>query len=182
MKREIRPRFEVETEERMDELMARVTRLLRAPDCPLCGVVASGRIELYVPPARQRLWSPELQLDVRRSERGTVLEGTYAPHPHVWVGYVAVTAVALVAMVAAFTFAIAQWMMRTPTVALYAIPPLALVCAGTYALAFVGQRLATDEMDELRAFVDDVVFSSVPLPSGIRSRVPDESESARRAG
>jgi hypothetical protein len=183
MSREIRPRFEIETDEDPRAVLDRVSKRLRSGSCPLCGVVAEGRAELYVPPARQRLWSPELRVEVRDGERGSVLEGRYAPHPHVWMAYAAILAVTAIAATAALTFALAEWMMREPMVALYALLPLALVGGGTYTLAFVGQRLATSEMDELRAFLDDVVRSSVPLPSGVRSRVPEAGSGvARRVG
>jgi len=174
MPRAIRPQFEVETDEHMDALMARISSRLRSPDCPLCGVVAEGRVELYVPPARQRLWSPELQIDARATEHGTLLEGRYAPHPHVWMAYAVVLALSAVSGVATLTFALAEWTMRSRMTALYALPPVALIFAVTYCLAFVGQGLATDEMDELRAFLDDAVSSRVPRPSGVRNRVPPD--------
>ncbi|HEX7668665.1 MAG TPA: hypothetical protein VF395_03735 [Polyangiaceae bacterium] len=96
--------------------------------------------------------------------------------------YAAILALVLVAAVAALTFALAEWMIHEPLVALNALPPLALMGGVTYSLAFVGQGLATDEMDELRAFLDDVVLSSVPRPSGVRCRVPAADTEARRAG
>jgi hypothetical protein len=187
--RELRPRFELETEEATTDLLARASRRLRAPGCPLCGIAGEGRIELYVPPARQRLWSPELRVDVWPEQGGTRLVGTYGPHPHVWMAYAALLALVLVASVAALTFALAEWTMQRPMHSLLALPPLGLVAAVLYSLAFVGQRLAAPEMDELRAFLEDVVHSSVPLPSGVRSRIPAppgeperEADGARRAG
>jgi hypothetical protein len=180
MPREIRPRFEIETEESVAALMERMSRRLRSPDCPLCGVVADGRIEVYVSPARQRLWSAELQVEVRGTERGASLQGRYAPHPHVWMAYAAILALVAIAATAAVTFALAEWSLHQPMLAFYTLPPLALIGGVTYALAFVGQGLATDEMDELRAFLDDVVFSSVAVPSGVRLRVPDGGQDRRR--
>lgn len=183
MKREIRPRFELRTDESADELMRRMSQSLRCLECPLCGIAAEGRVELYVPPARQRLWSPELQLDVRTTEEGTLLEGKYGPHPHVWAAYAAILGLSAVATTAALTFALAEWIMRQPMTALYALLPLGLVFAGTYAVSFIGQDLAAKEMDELRAFVEDVVYSSVPLPSGVRIRISSPpAQPTRRVG
>lgn len=177
--RELRPGFELETEERLADFMARISQRLRSPGSPLCGVAAGDRVELYVPPARQRLWSPELRLTLTETQRGLSIEGAYALHPHVWVGYVAVHALTVVAIVAAFTLAYAEWTMKQPAVALFAVPPLALLGGSTWAFAFAAQRLGTSEMDELRAFVDDIVFSSAPLPSGVRHRIPAGTDAVR---
>jgi len=170
MASEIRPRFELETDEDMDALLERVSRRLRSKDCPLCGIASDGRIELYVPPVRQRLWSPELRVDVRRTAHGALLRGTYGPHPHVWMAYAALLVLSAVSAIAAVTFALAQWSMHQPVSAVYALPPIMLVFALTYRLAFVGQGLATGEMDELRAFLDEAVFASAPIASGVRHR------------
>jgi hypothetical protein len=171
--RDLRPEFELETEERMQDIMARVSRLLRAPDCPLCGIAAGERIELYVPAARQRLWSLELRLEVTATERGTSFRGTYARHPHVWVACVAILALSIVALIGVFTLALAEWTMGHGAVALFAVPPLGVACGVTYRLAFASQRLAAAEMDELRAFIEDAILSTVPRPSGVRHRVPE---------
>lgn len=178
MTREIRPRFEVETDERMDTLLARISARLRSPQCTLCGIVAVDRIELYVPAARQRFWSPELQIDVHTTEHGTLLEGRYAPHPHVWMAYAVLLALSVVSAVAILTFAFAEWSMDRPMTALYALPSVSLVFGVTYCLAFVGQGLATSEMDELRAFLDDAISSGAPRHSGVRHRVPTKPEAS----
>jgi hypothetical protein len=174
--RDVRPEFELETEERLQDVMARVSRSLRAPDCPLCGIAAGERIELYVPAARQRLSSPELRLQVIATERGTWIRGTYAVHPHVWAACVVVLALSVVALIGVFTLALAEWTMGHDAVALFAAPPLGVACGVGYRLAFANRRLAIAEMDELRAFIEDVILSSVPRPSGVRHRVPDCSD------
>jgi hypothetical protein len=181
MRREIRPRFEITSEEDLASFMGRMSLRLRASAGFVCGVAAAGRVELYVPPSRQRLWSPELVVEVRATDEGTVLEGRYGPHPHVWVGYAALFAVVAVGITASLVFAFAEWTMKVSPVALYALGPLALVGAILYVFAFVGQGLAADQMDELRAFLDEVVYASAPVASGVRNRVP-VPEAVERAG
>jgi hypothetical protein len=105
-----------------------------------------------------------------------------APHPHVWFTYVALMAVAVVGLTVAVTFALAEWSMNQRPVALWALPPLLVMAAAGYALAFVGQGFAADEMDELRAFLDEAVESGAALPSHIRNLRPAETEGSAQAG
>jgi hypothetical protein len=183
MGREVRPRFEVRREEPASLILDRLSLRLRVRDCPLCGGVAEDRVTLYVPPARQQLWSPELRVDVIRDGDATVLQGMYAPHPHVWITYVALLAFTVVGLTAALTFALAEWSMNQRPVALYALPPLFAVGTAAYALAFVGQGFAGDQMDELRAFLDEALEAAAPLPSHIRNLAPEGGQaSSSQAG
>ncbi|HEX2872206.1 MAG TPA: hypothetical protein VHP33_13135 [Polyangiaceae bacterium] len=178
MPREVRPRFEIRREEPAGPLLERVSLRLRARECPLCGFVADDRIALYVRPSRQRLWSPELRVDVTQQGEVTVLQGMYAPHPHVWITYVAVLAIVVVGLVSAVTFALVEASMNQRPVALYALLPLLAIGGAAYALAFVGQGFAADEMDELRAFLDDALDAGGALSSHIRNLRPSGAESS----
>jgi hypothetical protein len=182
MARELRPRFEVCSHEAADALLERVALRLRSADCAISGYVAEQRIVIYVPPARQRLWSAELRVDVVCRDGGTVLAGMYAPHPHVWVTYTIVLAAVVMGVTAVLVFAFAQWSMNQPPVALYGLVPLVFIGAATYGLAFVGQGFASEEMDEMRAFLDDAVVESAPLRSHIRNLRPGEHPGASSRG
>jgi hypothetical protein len=180
MLRELRPRFDLQRDEPASVLLDRISFRLRSGDCSLCGFVAEDRVALYVPPARQRLWSAELRADVIRQGNTTLLECRYAPHPHVWITYVITLAVIIIGITAALVFALAELSMHQPPVALFAFIPLLLLGVALYAAAFVGQGFAVDEMDELRAFLNEALQSGTALPSHIRNLRPQEvGESVR---
>ena len=182
----LRPRFELAIPETAEHLLERMGRRLRAPECSLCGLVTPNRIELHVPPSQKHLWSPELRLDVQQVADECRLVGTYAPHPHVWTLFVGVYAVLAFFAFLALIFALAQWTIHGEMSALYALPVLLLLTTGTRSLAFVGQGLGKAQIDELRAFVDEVIREgeqpqSVPRRSGIRAAglvLEHESDSA----
>lgn len=183
MPREVRPRFEVQRDEAVDVLLARIDLRLRSGACPLSGYVAEDRAVIYVPPARQRLWSAELRIHAVRRSDVTVLEGVYAPHPHVWITYVIALAAVVVGITGVVVFALVQWSMNQPPWALYALLPLLLLGAAAYSTAFVGQGFATDEMDELRAFLDAALEAEAGATSRVRNARPleDEGSNALRA-
>jgi hypothetical protein len=174
MRAPLRPAIEIEVRESSERLLDRTARRLRAPDCPLCGVVAPDRIELHVPPSRQHLWSPELRIDVRGQGDTCRLYGVYGPHPHVWMLFAGVYGALAFGAFVALVFAIAQWTLGQPPSALYALTVLSLLAFLARSLAYVGQGFAGDQMDELAAFLEDLIArgeaaESVPRRSGIRS-------------
>jgi hypothetical protein len=181
MPREARPRFELSTDETADVLLGRIGSRLRTRDCPLGGYAAENRVLVYVPSARQRLWSAELRVDVVRKGPTTVLEGRYAPHPHVWITYVILLAAVAVGLLVAVVLALVQWSMNERPSALYALAPLLLLGAGTYATAFIGQKFATDEMDELRGFLEDSLEPDSASPSHVRNTRPTSTSARPRS-
>ena len=140
-----------------------------------------------MPPSQKHLWSPELRIDVQQVADECRLVGTYAPHPHVWTLFVGVYAVLAFSAFLALIFVLAQWTIHGEMSALYALPVLLLLATGARSLAFVGQGLGKAQIDELRAFVDEVIRegeqpTSVPRQSGIRAAGPvleHESEPSR---
>jgi len=170
----LRPRFELAIPEVAEQLLDRIRRRLQSPGCSLCGLVTPTRIELHVPPSRKHLWSPELRIDVQDEGNSCRLVATYGPHPHVWTLFVGVYAVLAFLAFLAFIFALAQWTLQGQLSAIYTLPVLLLLAAGARSLAFVGQGLGKDQIDELRAFVDELIAEgeqpeSVPRRSGIRA-------------
>lgn len=181
MRRRLRPRFEIHRDETADVLLERVRVRLRSNDCAVSGYITADRVVVHVPAARQRFWSAELRVDAVQRGESTTLQGVYAPHPHVWVTYVIVLAAMAVGITAALVFALAEWSMHERPVALYALLPLLAIGAATYASAFVGQGFASDEMDELRIFLEEALEPAAPLHSHIRNLRPgDEAVSGSK--
>jgi hypothetical protein len=167
----LRPQFELTTHRASAEVLEHVSRHLGVRGCPLCGLVTPERIELHVPPARQHLWSPELRVEVQPTTEGSRLVGTYGPHPHVWTLYVGIYAGIVFAAFVASVFAFAQWTMGDDAFALYALPVLGMLAVLAHTVAYVGQGLGAEQMDELRAFLERVLDEEVPVSAPLRSGI-----------
>jgi hypothetical protein len=176
---ELRPKFELALELGAERLLERLDRRLRTPGCSLCGVVTPTRIELQVPLSRKRLWSPELRVEVERAGGGCHLTGTYGPHLHVWTLFVGIYAGLSFFAFLALIFALAQWTLAESPRALFVLPLLVLLALAARSLAFVGQGLAQQQIDELRAFLDQTIADAadqVPRRSGVRALKPTHAE------
>ena len=163
----IRPGFESDIELSPDDVQEAVRGRLRAPACPVSGLVAAGRLELHVHGAQQHLWSPQLIVDVTSLEEGeegvrprSRLRARFGPHPSVWTMYVAgYAACTFVAFVGA-SFAFAQYVMGQPPWALLSIVLAAFLSLGLYLLALLGQGFGDLQMQELRSFLESTLHEA----------------------
>ncbi len=121
---------------------------------------------IAVPAERQHVWSPWLFLDVhpaRGDGERTEIVGRFTPHPSVWTGfafgYLVLALVAIAGMVGAF----AQWSLGKPPELLGLIGLSAVLAVGLFATARAGQRLAHDQMGELRAAILHAVQAEVTV-------------------
>lgn len=136
--------------------MTRVRRALHQSR-EIVGLAIDGRLELTVSREATHLWSPQLFVEVSRTEGGSRLSARFAPHPHVWTMYVGACAIACMATFGALMLAVAQWMMHERLWGLWVAPLTALVAALTFGAAFVGQGLSAAQMFLLRDFLRDAL-------------------------
>jgi hypothetical protein len=173
MKR-VRPRFRIKAEATPDEIIKIIGDALRKPDCPISGVAAPGRVELHVHGKDQHLWSPQLIVELRTIKRGTALLGRFGPHPSVWTMYVAGYAACAFAMLVGVSFAYAEWVMEETPYSLLSVPASLVMALALYSLAFVGQGAGRKQMEQLKAYLIDLIDGSsgggASLPAAQRAR------------
>ncbi|MBX3247420.1 MAG: hypothetical protein KF901_09580 [Myxococcales bacterium] len=160
-----RPQFELRSPLGRDVALERLRQALRASATLRGMVLPHGRVEVTVVPAAQRVWSPQLAVDVDDAPSGSVLRARFGPHPHVWTLYMALYGVCTMLAIACLVLGASQVTMGASPWGLY-LTPIAAVLAGlVYGAAYVGQGLGADQMYELRRFVEDcVTVSGGPPP------------------
>lgn len=150
-----RPRFELRSPLSAAALLARIRGAIRAEPKLRGLVLPHGRVEMTVAPAEQRVWSPQLIVDVDDQLEGSVLRARFGPHPHVWTLYIALYGGCIMLAIACLVFGAAQLSMGASPWALYLTPIAAFLAALVYGAAYVGQGLGADQMYELRRFLED---------------------------
>jgi hypothetical protein len=155
---EVRPRFEIELAGEADDLMDRLRTHL--PRCPNCTGMSVGRhAELFVPEADRRLWSPWLSVTAEDDREGVVLRGRFAPHPSIWTLYLFAAFALGFSLLVGATWGYAQWATESTPWALISVPLVAILGGALYLVSLVGQRLGADQMIQLRAALDELVYS-----------------------
>ena len=150
-----RPRFTLELPLSPEEIAERVRAGLSG-DGKVTGSVFRRTLLLTMRKEHTHFWSPHLdvQLDAR-PDGGTRLSALFSPHPQVWTAFVAVQLVfGLLSVAAAVYLTVALTLGRDATLAGAALTGFLIGGGLAYGAAYIGQGVGSEQMYELRAFLD----------------------------
>lgn len=153
----MRPTFDIVVGDDGQSVLARLREQLDEPGAEFFGQVRSNHAFVRLPEDKSSLLSPHLNLELLDSPGGTVLHGRFSPHPNVWTGFMAVFFTIGMLGLTGFIYGLSQVMLDGPGWAMWALPLSLALIAFIYGAAFIGQGLSTDEMFELRTFVESIV-------------------------
>lgn len=153
-----RPRFTLKVPLSPEEITARVRKQLQA-DPRVTGAVARQTLLLTVREEDTHFWSPHLDVQLESDEAGgTHLSAMFAPHPHIWSTFVAIQALFVLLSVGAAVWLTCVLMLgESPVVALVLLGLMLFGGGFAYGAAYVGQGIGSEQMYELRAFLDAAI-------------------------
>lgn len=160
-----RPRFDLEVDLPPDEVIARIQRALAHRRAPCEGDVRQRHAWIHMRRQDRHFWSPTLDLTVEPTELGSRLHGRFAPHPSIWTFFVFVYAALGSASVVALSWGIAQLSLGALPWGLAISAALLALIGFVYGAAFIGQGLGSDQIAQMRIFLDRAV---------VRGHEPDE--------
>ncbi|TVR80671.1 MAG: hypothetical protein EA409_07560 [Saprospirales bacterium] len=81
-----RPRFTLESSHSPDTLISVINEALSREDCKIKGLAISGHATFKLPVEQQKLWSPQLSLEIlpAPSGHGSLIKGVYGPAAGIW--------------------------------------------------------------------------------------------------
>ncbi len=151
----VRPRFKVESELSVKELIDKIRLALEDENAPCTARVHDGYATLYIPSEEQHYWSPQLTLSVdTKEEGGSLLRGLYGPRPSVWTMFVFFYALIGFAIMVVAIIGFSAWSLGNPIGILYFIPILIAIFLSLYFTAYFGQKIGHDQMLVLHTFVE----------------------------
>ena len=140
-----RPRFGIDLADDATQAVQRLEKVL-GEDERVQVRLAAGHFQISLARPHRRFWSPCLHIEVIASESGSHLKGMWGPHPDVWTVYsFAAIGLAFLVVVAAMWGLFQSTLNQQPT-ALFAVPFCLGIAATLYFSAFIGQRLARDQI------------------------------------
>ena len=153
----IRPTFSIPLTPPPKDAMNIMRQRLEGSDWVECTKSKGSCADFFIEESRQRVWSPHLTVQVDDLPEGTQLRGRFAPKPEVWTLFVflyfAVSFLAIMGLMLGFV----QWQSQMEPWGFWGVilgvPGLALL----YTISALGQRLSSDQMEELRHRVDTLV-------------------------
>ena len=152
----LRPTFDIPLEDdEPAEIWAKVKDLVEEKG--LRGQFRDRFAMISIDESQRHFWSPWLHLDFRKHEEKFSLHGRFSPHPSIWTalvfGYLALAVFAFFGAV----LGLSQWLSGETPWGCIVIPVVCLLGLLVWFISQVGQRLAHDEMVELKRCVESAV-------------------------
>jgi hypothetical protein len=153
----MRPTFSIPLEPDADSAMATLRERLKGTEYEECSRSKGRCADFFVKEEKRRVWSPCLSVQVEPAREGSLLRGRFGPHPELWTlfifSYGALGFLAVMGLMLGFV----QWQSGMDPWGLWGaavgFPGMALL----FALSATGQRLSSQQMEELRWRVDSLV-------------------------
>ena len=154
-----RPRFAFEVAGPPDAVTERVRARLAQGDGKVTGSVFRRTVLLTVRPEDTHFWSPHLDVQLDDAPAGgTRVSGVFAPHPKVWTTFVGVQFIfALLSVAAGVWLTSALMLGNDPWWPLGGLAAMLFGGGFSYGAAYVGQGIGSEQMYELRAFLEHAV-------------------------
>lgn len=166
----LRPRFSIDLPVATDEAIARLREGLEAPGQGGSSMAAGRHAELLVDRSQRKLWSPRLTVRLEDAPAGSAVRCRFSPRPDVWTGFMFLYFVMVFVVVFGATLGYVQQVSGEPAWGYWGIPVGLSIIALIHLAGYVGQRLAADQMRELRGRLERVLarqFGVKPPPDQI---------------
>ena len=151
----LRPRFKMLFDENQDNLIGKFRDNLNDGECKYCSKIVDGHIVIDVPVEENHFWSPQLNIEVEKGEKGkTVVKGLFGPKPNVWTLFMFFHFAVAVAFIGFSVMAYVKWTLKSDyTFSLVMVVALPILWVIMYFLGRIGKKTGHKQMDELHEFM-----------------------------
>ncbi len=153
----VRPRFKIEIPMASEKIVQNLKNTRdKNPSACILDFVAH-HITLKIPAARQRYWSPQMQLELEPTATGTLIRGLIGPKPGIWTMFVFFySGIGFLTMLGAM-YGLSQMMLKMNPWALWSVPVGLMVIISLYLISHIGQQLSKDQIGFLHDFLDSAI-------------------------
>lgn len=171
---ELRPHFEIFVSASAVATIEQIRSGIGQAGGAVHGWATAPYAELRLPNERGRFWSPRLSIYVEDTAAGAHLRCRLGPKPDVWTLYVALYAALIIDGLVFCGLAFSKWKLgESHRLALWGAVAPGMGVLALYVSAFVGQRLARDDMRALH----DALWRMLEATEGL---APVETEALPR--
>lgn len=162
----IRPTFDLLIAREGEAVIAQLRQRLANGTYPVRTQHLGTHFMICPMPDDVHFWSPWLDLDVGSREDGTRVFGRFSPSPNIWTGFMCAYFGLASAGIFATLAGITQMMLDQRPLALWIALGCVLVIALMIWASRIGQRLAHDQMVQMKSIVLEILDVRDSAPSG----------------
>ncbi len=153
----LRPTFTLELPLPADEAVLRIREGIDRQELRESTMAAGHYAEFLVDEADRRVWSPRLSVRIEEAPSGSTLRGRFSPRPDVWTGFMFLYFLVVFGICFGATLGYVQQASDETAWGYWVVPVGLLTITGIHLAGYVGQRLGSDQMRELRGRLDAVL-------------------------
>lgn len=150
----IRPKFELVSEYSKKEVIDKISTALAQTGAPFKGTVLDNHIILRIPLVNQHYWSPQLDLDIEETVKGSLTKGRFGPRPSVWLMYIFFYSILAFISMMIMIMGFAQMNLGMSAHILWGLHITGVTFLFLFFTAKAGQKLGQDEMIRLKSFLE----------------------------
>ncbi|UTW65918.1 hypothetical protein KFE94_14845 [bacterium SCSIO 12643] len=149
----LRPRFRYYVPTPPKELAEQFKAIFKDPERKFIGTALKYHVVVDFPEKDRHFWSPQLDLNLEKYEKGTLIRGLIGPRPNVWTVFMFFNAIAGVLGIGGTIIGVGQWSMENPPLALWLLPISIIIFSVVYFAGKTGKKIAHPESVELHEFL-----------------------------
>ncbi len=153
----LRPRFTIDLDENHDKVVAKFKNSLKENDFP--SRFSDGHIIIDVPKKEEHFWSPQLNLEVVKSEENkSIVKGLFGPKPQVWTLFMFIHFVVGISFLIFGVMLYVKWSLDEAIILpLMMVIFLPLLWILLYFLGRIGKSTGHKQMDDLHELMISII-------------------------
>ncbi len=150
---QIRPRYTFSTQLKKEEVIEKLKEALEKDASGLNGKFVKPLVVISTNETDQHFWSPELTLDIEEKGSETEIRCTLGPRSSLWTMFATFYGFSVLIGVAGLILGFSQLTLGMNTYGFWLVPVSIILLISAYGIALAGQKLAYEQMLELRSFI-----------------------------
>jgi len=154
MQPELRPRVKIISQLEKEEVIKVIKNKIEDPNSTFSGWAKDDYALICAPVNEKHIWTPQLNLQIEKTEDGTEIRGVIGPSANVWTAFAFTFSIlGFISFVSLF-WGLSRLSLDYSADILWAVPITLALIFGVYILAKVGKRLSKNEVLQLKDFIE----------------------------
>ena len=156
-KLQLRLRFKMTSSLMPEKILERIENQFDIPKAHFIGWVSAKHAMIKILEENRHYWSPQLNIELDKIDKGTLLRCLYGPNLTVWTLFIFFYMLISFLSLAGGMYGLTQITLNHTPWAFFAVPISVFLLLGVYLVARIGQKMGHEQMTILQTFLDEVL-------------------------
>jgi len=124
------------------------------------GRVINNQVYLKLPKEESKYWSPELNVKITNSDKGSIINGFAGPNSNVWATFMVLYGLAVALFLFGELLGISEKMLGIDSYWILSVPGSIILFVLVFLASKIGERMGANQLIMLRNFLDEAIISA----------------------